>query len=162
VRGDEDFFDAQALHALAKLLTIDAVAVAEEIGRSGVVRESVDDLLRGPPGRGLLGDVEVEDMAAVVGKDHEDEEDPQARRRDGEEVDRNQVVDVVGEECPPRLRRGAAPLREQARDGALGDSDAQLRRRSRLAKTCVTQTQFESCRVTTELAGINPRNKSGE
>jgi hypothetical protein len=44
VRRREDFFDPHTLHAVAKLLAIDLVAVAEEIGRCGVVREGVHDL----------------------------------------------------------------------------------------------------------------------
>ena len=44
VRGGENFLDPHALHAAPKLLTADWVAVAEEIGRCGVVREGVRDL----------------------------------------------------------------------------------------------------------------------
>src|SRR6267143_4292869 len=61
VRRREDFTDAHALHALPEDVTVDRVAIAEEIGRGGVVREGVNDLL-GRPGRGgMLGDIEVED-----------------------------------------------------------------------------------------------------
>ena len=59
VRGREDFLDPQALHAAPKRLAVDLVAVAEEVGRRGVVREGVHDLLGGPVGGGMLSDVEV-------------------------------------------------------------------------------------------------------
>src|SRR5438094_9919962 len=49
VRRREDFTDAHALHALPEHVTVDRVAIAEEIGRGGVVREGVHDLL-GRPG----------------------------------------------------------------------------------------------------------------
>src|SRR5260370_36461685 len=39
VRGREDFLEPHALHAEPKLLAVDLVAVEEEIGRCGVVRE---------------------------------------------------------------------------------------------------------------------------
>jgi len=73
VRRREDFTDTHALHALPEHVTVDRVAIAEEIGRGGVVREGVHDLL-GRPGRGgMLGDIEVEDAPAVVGEHDEDE-----------------------------------------------------------------------------------------
>ena len=79
VRRREDFVDAHAFHAVSKLLAIHLVTVAQEIGWRGVVREGGDDLLRGPDGGGMLGDVEVDDPPAIVGKNYEDEQHAQAR-----------------------------------------------------------------------------------
>jgi hypothetical protein len=55
----ENFLDLHPLHAVAERLAIDLVTVAQEVGRRGVVRERGDDLLGGPEGGGVLGDVEV-------------------------------------------------------------------------------------------------------
>src|SRR3989441_13024851 len=52
VRGREDFTDAHALHALPEHVTVDRVAIAEEIGRGGVIREGVHDLLSRPDSSG--------------------------------------------------------------------------------------------------------------
>jgi hypothetical protein len=117
---------SHALHAVPKWLTVDLVAVAEEIGRRGLVRKGVHDLLSGPVGGGVLGQVEVDDAPAVVGEDDEDEEDAEASGGHGEEVDGDQVAEVVGEERPPGLRGLGAPLRQEPGDGALGDVDAEL------------------------------------
>ena len=43
-----------------------------------------------------------------------------------EEVDRDQVGDMVGEERAPGLRGLGAPLRHEPGDGALGDIDTEL------------------------------------
>jgi hypothetical protein len=69
-----NFLDLHPLHAVAELLAIDLVTVAQEVGRRGVVRERVHDLLGGPEGGRVLGDVEVDDAAAMVGKHDEDEQ----------------------------------------------------------------------------------------
>jgi hypothetical protein len=61
VRRRENLLDPHALHAMPKWLTVDAVAVAKEVGRRGLVREGVDELLRGPDSGRVLGDVEVDD-----------------------------------------------------------------------------------------------------
>ena len=54
----------------------------------------------------MLGHVQVEDAATVVGEHDEDEEDAQARGGQPEEVDSDEVADMVGEERSPGLRRG--------------------------------------------------------
>ena len=71
----EDFVDAQAVYSVSEGLAIDGVAIAEKVGRRGVVREGVHDLLGRPGCGGVLGHVEVEDPPARVGEHDEDEED---------------------------------------------------------------------------------------
>jgi len=63
----------------------------------------------------------------MVGEHDEDEEDAEPRGWHGEEVDRDQVPDVIGQKRPPGLRGRGAPLGEQPRDGAFGHIDAELR-----------------------------------
>ena len=106
----EDFIDAHALHSVPERRAVDAVAIAEEVGRRGVVREGLHDLLGRPVRGGVLGHVEVDDAPAMVGEHDEDEEHPQARGGHREEIDGDQVPDVVGEERAPGLRRRGAPL----------------------------------------------------
>ena len=111
---------------MPKWLPVDAVAIAEEIGRRGIVGEGVDELLSGPDGGGVLGHVEVDDPPAVVSEHDENEEDAEASGGPRKEVKRDDVAEVVREECPPRLRGLGATLRHEAGDGALGDVDAEL------------------------------------
>src|SRR5882724_1429263 len=89
----QHFMDPQALHSVLERVTVDAVAIAEEIERRAVLRERVDELLGGPGGGGMLGDVEVEDTAAVVGEHDQDEKDAEPGAGHGEEIDRDQVGD---------------------------------------------------------------------
>jgi len=84
-RWEKNFLDSQALHTMPKRRAVDLVASAEEIGWGGFVREGVDDLLGGPGGGGVLGDVEVDDTSAIVREDDEEEEHPQAHGGHGDE-----------------------------------------------------------------------------
>src|SRR5882724_9509655 len=126
VRRREDFLDPHALHAVTELLAVDLVTVAQEIGGRGVVRGGVYDLLGGPVGGGVLGHVDVDDAPAVVSEHDENKEDAQARSWHREEIEGDQIADMVSEERSPGLRRGWAALREQPRDGALGQVDAEF------------------------------------
>jgi hypothetical protein len=105
VRCREDFLDRHALHTVPKLLAVDLVTIAEEIGGRGVLREGVHYLLGCPSRGGMLGNVEVEDTPAIMSQHDEDEQDAQARSGNRKEVDRNEIANVVGEERAPRLRR---------------------------------------------------------
>jgi len=118
--------ESHARDAVSEHGAVDPVAIAEERGGGGVVREGVDELLSGPAGGGMRGDVEVDDVPAVVSEHDENEEHPQARRRHGEDVERDHVADVVGERGLPGLGRREAPPRHQPGDGALGDLEAEL------------------------------------
>jgi hypothetical protein len=77
--GGEHFTDPHAFHSLLEEVTVDRLAIAEEIGRRGIVREGVNELLGGLGGGGVLGLVEVEDA--------------QTSDRNGEEVDRDDPPD---------------------------------------------------------------------
>jgi hypothetical protein len=112
MRGGEDFRDAYAVRAISELLTVDPVTITQEIALWGVVREGVDELLSSPGGGGMLGEIEVDDAAAVASERNENEEDAEASSRYGKEVDRDQVADVVGEKRPPSLRGLGAPFGE--------------------------------------------------
>jgi hypothetical protein len=126
VRRRENLLDPHALHAVPKWLAVDLVAVAEEIGRGGVFREGVHDLLGDPVGGGVLGHVEVDDAPSMVSEHDDDEEDAEASGGHGKEVDRDQVPDMVSQERSPGLGGLGTALRDQARDGALGHVEAKL------------------------------------
>jgi hypothetical protein len=86
-----------------EVLTVNPVTITQEIGRRGLIRKGVHDLLGGPVGGGMLGHIEVDNAPAMVGEHDEDEEDAEASGRHGEEIDRDQVANMVGEERPPGL-----------------------------------------------------------
>jgi len=111
---------------VSKLLAVDVVTIAEEIGRRGLVREGVDYLLSGPAGGGMLGHVEVDDAPTMVSEHDENEEDAQAHGGHREEIERDQVPDMISKERPLGLGPRGASLWEQAGDGALGHIDAEL------------------------------------
>ncbi len=105
VRGRQHFTDPHALHASLERVAVDLVAIAEEIRRGSVFREGVHELRGRSVGGGMLGHVEVEDAPALVGEDDQDEEHAQVGGRNGEEIDRDQFADMVGQERAPGLRR---------------------------------------------------------
>jgi hypothetical protein len=54
----------------------DRIAVVQQIPGCFVLRESVAKLLRGPGGRGLLGDRHVKDSSTVMREDDQHEQQP--------------------------------------------------------------------------------------
>src|ERR671919_2940997 len=91
------------LHSSPERVTVNAVAIAEEVGRCGIVGEGVHDLLGGPVGGGMRGHIEMDDPPAVVSEYDGNEEHAQASSGDREEVEGNEIADMVGKEGAPRL-----------------------------------------------------------
>jgi hypothetical protein len=100
-RCDDDLANAQALDPALEISAVDGIAIAEQVGGGGLVRERVDDLLSRPGGGGLVGDADVKEFAAVVAEYHEAEEQAKGQGRYDEEVDGRDVVTVSSQEGPP-------------------------------------------------------------
>ena len=62
----------------------------------------------------------------MVGEHDENEEDAQVDGRHGEEIGRDQVPGMVGEERPPGLRWRGVAFRDQPGDSTLADVYAEL------------------------------------
>src|SRR4029453_8129898 len=79
------------------------------LGR-GLFREAFDQLVGGPGGGGVVGDVDMHKFSAVVLKNQEPEEQAKGERGDHEEVDGDNLADMCPQEGAPRRgrpRRGA-------------------------------------------------------
>ena len=74
-----------------------------------LVREGVDDLPGGPFGAGMRGNIEVDDLAAIVTEHDEDIQDAERHGRNREEVAGRDVWYVIVQEGPPGLRRRFPP-----------------------------------------------------
>ena len=138
--GSLHLLDAQDLHHVRELLPVDLVVVAQQILRLGIVRERLQQLSRRPRGRWVIGDVHVEDSAAIVGEEDEHVQQIEGQRGYDEEVAGRRHVHVVREERPSGLRRslvlaldhvlGHAGLGDLVSE--QGDEDGEVRHRERM------------------------------
>ena len=119
--GSQHFIDTHSLHPSSEVVPVNPVTVTQQITRGCVPRKRFDELLRCPCSRGMLSDVEVDDVTATMGEHDEDEEHSESHGRDGEEIDGHQVVLVVGQERVPRLRGWLVVPQYVLRHSGLGD-----------------------------------------
>src|ERR1700681_518842 len=98
----------------------------EEITRDAVPRKRVPELLAGPFRRWMSGHIDVDDAPAIMGQYQEDVQNLEPDGRHGEEIHRDQVVDVVRQERAPRLRRGLSASDHVLADTGFADVNAQL------------------------------------
>jgi len=68
-------------------VTVDPIAVSQEVLRSAVKRKRFDDLLPGPFRCRMGGDVEVRDASGVMREDNENEQNLEPDRGHREEID---------------------------------------------------------------------------
>jgi hypothetical protein len=88
------------------------IPITNQIPRPIVPGESLSKLLRGPCRRRMFRNRHMHDAAALVRKHHEDKQQPAGGRGYHEEVGRHDLVDVIGQERPPRLGRRSSRARE--------------------------------------------------
>src|SRR6516164_1268171 len=101
----EDFLYAQALDSLPKVIPIDLIPVSQQVTWRLILGKRLHHLLPCPPCRGTHRHVEVNDAAAMMSQHDKHEQHAKADRRHGEEVDRDEILDMVVQESPPSLRR---------------------------------------------------------
>jgi hypothetical protein len=99
----DDFLDLHSRHSQPKLFAIDPVTISKQEARGGLVRESLDDLLRSPSGRRMLCHVEVQYATPVVRQHDEHIPHTKGGGRDGQEINRDQLPEVVVEKRAPGL-----------------------------------------------------------
>src|SRR5207302_2949152 len=115
-RRSQDFPNAHRFRRLTELLTVHAVAVAQQVTRGVVPGESLQKLTGCPFCCGVSGHREMNRTSAVLIENHKDEQELERNRWDNEEICRNQVLGVILEKGSPRLG-GRFPVP----DHVLGD-----------------------------------------
>src|ERR1035441_8651454 len=108
LRGRQDFPHTHPSHSLAKRTRIDGVAIAQQIARSSVPREGLDNLLARPFRRGMGCNVEMNHSATMMSQNHKDKQHSKACSRYYEKVHRHQLLHVIAEKSTPSLGRWLA------------------------------------------------------
>ena len=73
----------------------------------------------------MLGHIKMQQLAAIVFQDNEYEQHLHRDGQHGKEIGRHHVADMVVQERPPGLIRRPTQSAQDARNGALGDRDAE-------------------------------------
>ena len=118
-----DFFDVKGTDQPAKLGSIDGISVPKEVARVLNHSAGLQQLPRGPHDCLVLCDVDVQNLSPVVAQDDQHRENPESRRRDCEEIKRDDVLGMIIEKRPPGLRRRSRVPNHVLGDGGLGDRD---------------------------------------
>jgi hypothetical protein len=100
-RCTQHFLDTQCSYSLAEVSAVHAGAITQEIVRRRVPGECLHHLLHRPFGCWVRRDIEVAHAATVVGQNNQHEQNLEAHRGHGKEVDRHEILGMSGEEGPP-------------------------------------------------------------
>ena len=73
-RGDHDFYDAHLPHPLLEGYAVDGIPITQHIPWGFFPRERLHHLLSCPLSCGMLGDVEMHNLPAVMGQSQQDEQ----------------------------------------------------------------------------------------
>src|SRR2546428_1944240 len=109
--GDEDLVDSHVRDSASEVVTIDRVPIAEHIFGRRFIGKSVEHLASRPHGGWVGGDVDMDEVAAIVAEGEEDKEQAEGEGGDHEEIDGGDLAEMrLKEGAPGRGRpRGAPP-----------------------------------------------------
>src|SRR4029077_12761459 len=72
-RGNDHLANPHVGDGPGEALAVDGITISEQISRRGLVREGLNDLAGGPDCGGMIRDVAMEELAAVMAEADEDE-----------------------------------------------------------------------------------------
>src|SRR4029434_8943803 len=93
-RSDENLAHPQAFHPSCEHVAVDCVPITEQVLGRSLLREALDQLVGGPGGGGVVGNVDMDEFSTVVSENQEPEEQAEGERRDNEEVDSDNVTEM--------------------------------------------------------------------
>src|ERR1019366_221857 len=118
--------NAHRPHAPDEGMTVNAVAIADQVSGRLVPGESLSHLLGDPFGGWMSGDTEAHYPPAVVVGDHQTVEQFEERGRYDEQVDRSNARGMVAQESLPALGWwSSGPRHHVLRHGRLRNLDAE-------------------------------------
>src|SRR6184192_4107536 len=125
-RCRENFADAHVSHLFSEVIAKDSIAVAQQVAGELGGGKGLPQLLSRPLG-GWVGDhIEVQNATPVMSQNQKHVGDLETDSGHGEEVDGDQLLGVILQECAPGLRRRFAAAHHVFVDAALRDADAEF------------------------------------
>ena len=125
-RHGENFADAHVSHLSSEFIAEDSIAVAQQVARQLVKGKGFPQLLSRPLCGRVGGHIEVKNTAPVMGQYQKHVKDMEPDGGHGEEVDGDQLLGVILQECAPGLRRRLAAVHHVFAYAALTDVDAEF------------------------------------
>ena len=121
-------FDAVGGQEIAYLLAKLAITIENRVAVRTSFRKGLPQLLYYPGADGVLGDIEMEDLASAVFDHEKAVQHPKGQSRHSEEVDGRDRLAVIAKESRPELAGlvGRRQATEEAGDGPFGDVKAGL------------------------------------
>src|SRR3989449_11442470 len=101
-RCEEDLPNPQPFCPPYEHIAVVGVPIAEQVLGRCLFRKALDQLVGGPGGGGVVGDVDMDQLSPVVSKDQESEEQVEGEGGDDEEVDGDNLADMRPKEGAPR------------------------------------------------------------
>ena len=132
--------------------------------RSSLKRESFDNLLGGPLGSRVFGNIEVDNLSSVMGQNKEDKQHFEGCRRNDDEVDGDKVFDVSVSVAPTKPRRGGWRVEvETSHCNPVGNQSHPVRAGQPPEASLASSSVMAARSVDSECKSrvIEPRNDSG-
>src|SRR5262249_14411992 len=116
----------QSINSCREVMAVDPVTISHQVPRYSIVRKGFHDLLCRPRCSREFRDIEMQNTSTVMGKNDENVQHTELQSRNGEEVDRDYLADVISKKGHPGLRWLARLLGHPARHRTFRDRESQF------------------------------------
>ena len=100
---NQNFLDIHILDSILEVIAVDAIAISDKKTWCFLVGESIDDLLGGPFGAGIRGQIEMDDLPTVMTKNDKYVQDAKRHCGDCKEIAGGNIGNMIGQKCSPSL-----------------------------------------------------------
>src|SRR5262245_38307553 len=118
--------DTHSINSRGEVVSVDPITIAHQVARHSVVGKCLHELLCRPCGSRLFRDIEMQNTSTVMRKDDENVQHTELQSRNGEEVERDHLADVISKKGHPGLRWLARFLGHPARHRTFRDREPQF------------------------------------
>src|SRR5215831_12365309 len=118
--------DTYSINSRGEVVSVDSITIAHQVARHSVVGKCLHELLCRSRGSRVFRDIEMQNTSTVMRKDNENVQHSELQSRNGEEVDRDHLADVISKKGHPGLRWLARLLGHPARHRTFRDREPQF------------------------------------
>ena len=105
MRRRRNLLNVHAANCQPECISVTTISISNQKSWSAIPGERLQHLLRRPFRIGMSRNVEMHDSSAMMFQHNKHEQKPETQCGNNEEIDRDKLLGMIVQECPPRLGR---------------------------------------------------------
>ena len=126
MRCRQNFLNVHPANCQPESISVTTISTSNQKSWGAIPGERLQQLLRRPFRSGMSRNVEMHDSSAMMLQHNKHEQEPETQSRYHEEINRDELLGMMFQECPPGLRRWLAMPNHVLGDSGFGQLDPEF------------------------------------